>query len=184
MAGFSRLLSTLLRLALDAASLLGSLLRPRASLAAENLFLRKQLALFQERKVRPRRADGVTRLGLVLLSRFFDWKDALVVVKPGTLIHWHKQGFRIFWRWKVGRGRPPLPPNLRELIRAMARDNPSWGEERIAAELSLKLGTRVSARTVRKHMPRSTGPGSPGRAGIDRERWGSFVRNHASPDYS
>jgi transposase InsO family protein len=136
----------------------------------------KQLALFVERKAKPRRADGTTRLVLVLLLRLFDWKDALVVVKPETLLRWHRLGFRIFWRWKVMPGRPPLPPNLRELIRAMARDNPSWGEERIASELSVKLGIRVSARTVRKYMPRSTG--RPGRT-VDPERWGSFVRNHA-----
>ncbi|MBI3392089.1 MAG: transposase [Nitrospirae bacterium] len=151
-------------------------MRPRASLAAENLFLRKQLALFRERKVRPRRADGATRLGLVLLSRLFDWKDALVAVKPGTLIRWHRLGFRMLWRRKC-LGRPRLPRDLRNLVAAMARDNPTWGEERIAAELSVKLGIRVSARTVRKYMPRDW-QGRP-RQTVDSLRWGSFVRNHA-----
>lgn len=169
--------STIRSLTRDLLVFFGLVLRPRASLAAENLFLRKQLALFVERKIRPRRADGTRKLVLVLLSRLFDWKDALVVVQPGTLIRWHRLGFRIFWRWKVGRGRPPLPENMRELIQSMARDNPTWGEERIAAELSVKLGIRVSGRTVRKYMPRSLG-GRPGRS-VDPERWGSFVRNHA-----
>ena len=69
-------------------------LRSRTSLAAENLFLRKQLAFYQERKVKPRRADNPTRLTLVLLSRWFDWRDALVVVRPKTLVAWHRKGFR------------------------------------------------------------------------------------------
>ena len=75
-------------------------LRSRSSLAAENLFLRKQLAFYQERKVKPRRADNLTRLTLVLLSRWFDWRYALVVVRPKTLVAWHRKGFRLFWRWK------------------------------------------------------------------------------------
>jgi hypothetical protein len=68
-------------------------LRSRAALRAENLFLRKQLALYIERKTKPRRADDATRLALVLLSRLFAWRDALVVVKPETLIGWHRKGF-------------------------------------------------------------------------------------------
>ena len=74
--------------------------RSRSTLAAENLFLRQQLALFQERKVKPRRADDSTRWMMATLSRIFQWRDALVNVKPGTLIRWHRKGFRLFWRWK------------------------------------------------------------------------------------
>ena len=128
--------------------------RSRTALAAENLFLRKQLAFYQERKVAPRRFDNVSRFILVLLSRAFAWKDALVNVTPKTFIGWHRAGFRLFWRWKSRSGRPPIPLELRALIREMARDNPGWGEERIANELLLKLGTRVSPRTVRKYMPK------------------------------
>jgi putative transposase len=76
------------------------------------------------------------------------------VVQPATLIRWHRQGFRRFYRWKSTLGRPPIPADLQTLIRRMARDNPSWGEERIANELLLKLGLRVSPRTVRKYMPK------------------------------
>jgi hypothetical protein len=72
-------------------------MRSRTSLAAENLFLRKQLAFYQERKVKPRRADNPT---LVLLSRWFNWRDALIVVRPRTLVAWHRKGWRLFWRWK------------------------------------------------------------------------------------
>jgi len=123
--------------------------RPRVALAAENLFLRKQRALFQERKVRPRRADDSTRWMMATLSRMFQWRDALVNVKPDTLNRWHCKGFRLFWRWKSKpTERPRLPRDLRELIRRMAAEDPIWEEERIANELKLKLGIRVSPRTV------------------------------------
>jgi hypothetical protein len=121
-------------------------------LAAENLFLRKQLALFQERQIEPRHATDSTRWLMVVLSRLFDWRGALVVVKPDTLIRWHRKGFRLFWRWKSRpAGRPRLPKDLQELIRKMAAENPTWGEERIANELRLKLAIRVSPRTVQKY---------------------------------
>ncbi|MGB5277928.1 MAG: helix-turn-helix domain-containing protein [Gammaproteobacteria bacterium] len=80
----------------------------------------------------------------------------------------------VFWRWKSRPGRPRIPPELRTLIRAMARDNPGWGEERIANELSLKLGIQISPRTVRKYMPKRP-QGQP----RGDQRWSSFVANHA-----
>ena len=84
--------------------------RPRAALAAENLFLWKQLALFQERRVKPHRAEDATRWMMATLSRMFPWRDALVNVKPDTLIRWHRKGFRLFWRWKSKpTGRPACP---------------------------------------------------------------------------
>ena len=132
-------------------------LGPRRSVEAENLFLRRQLTLHQERGVRPRRVDAATRLSLALLSRLFDGRDALVVVRPETLIRWHRAGWRLFWRIKSRPGRPPIPLELRRLIRRMASENPLWGEERIANELLLKLGLRVSPRTVRKYMSSRAG---------------------------
>lgn len=159
----------------DLATFIWLILRPHGALAAENLFLRKQLAMFQERKLKPHRPDTPFRVALVLLSRLFDWKDALVVVQPQTLVRWHRQGFRLFWRWKSRPGRPRIPAELRALIRAMAHDNPSWGEERIANELLLKLGIRVSPRTVRKYMPKSP-LGQP----REDQRWSTFLRNHAT----
>ncbi len=137
-----------MRIARDVIRFLTLCLRPRTSLAAENLFLRKQLAFYQERKVRPRRADNATRLTMVLLGRHFDWRSALTVVKPKTFVTWHRKGFRLFWRWKSEAGRRPIPAELQQLIRRMARENPTWGEERVANELLLKLGLRVSPRTV------------------------------------
>jgi len=93
----------------DLARFLWLTLRPQNALAAENLFLRKQLAMFQERKAKPHRPDTPIRISLVLLSRLFHWRDALVVVQPQTLVRWHRQGFRLFWRWKSRPGRPPIP---------------------------------------------------------------------------
>ena len=161
---------------LDCGRLLSIGLRSRRALAAENLFLRKQLALFQERKVRPRRATDSTRWMMATLSRMFEWRDALWNVKPDTLIGWHRKGFKLFWRWKSKRtGRPRLPKDLQQLIREMATDNVTWGEERIANELKLKLGIRVSPRTVGKYLRR----GGPVRTPDPKQRWLTFVRNHA-----
>ena len=128
----------------DGLRVMALLARPRTALAAENLFLRKQLAFYQERKIRPRHFDNASRFMLVLLSHGFAWKDSLVNVTPKTFIGWHRKGFRLFWRWKSRPGRPRIPAELRALIREMALRNASWGEERIANELLLKLGIRVS----------------------------------------
>src|SRR5262249_48634046 len=167
--------STLYTLRVDAVCYLGLCLRPSMTLAAENLFLRKQLALYQERQVKPRRATSATRLALVWLGRWFDWRQALMVVQPATFLRWHRQGLRLFWRWKSQSGRPPIPADLQTLIRRMARENPTWGEERIANELQLKLGLRVSPRTVRKYMPKRVEHGRGQR--VSSQRWRTFVRN-------
>src|SRR5580700_8598836 len=137
--------------------------RSKGSLAAENLFLRKQLAFYKERRIRPRRTSHPARLTLLWLSRWFDWRSALTVVTPKTFINWHRQGFQFYWRRKCRSGRPPIPLELQQLIRKIARENSSWGEERIANELLLKLGLRVSPRTVRKYLPKvpAAPPGGP-----------------------
>lgn len=103
-------------------------LRSRTSLVAENLFLRRQLAYYQEHKLRPQRLTDVARFTLLLWSRLFDWKSALVIVKPDTLIGWHRKGFKLFWRWKARPGRPSLPLEIRELIVRMAKENPTWAK--------------------------------------------------------
>ena len=171
------LTGTLLTLLVDVGRFLRLCLHPAPVLAAGNLFLRKQLALYQERHVQLRRATNATRLALVWLSRWFNWRQALAMVQPDTFIRWHRQGFRLFWRWKSQPGRPPIPPELQALIRQIARDNPTWGQERIANELLLKLGLRVSPRTVRKYMPKPHDRGPGQRA--TSQRWRTFVRNHA-----
>jgi hypothetical protein len=106
----------------------------------------------------------------------------LAVVQPATFLRRHRQGFRLFWRWKSRAGRPLIPADLQALIRCIARDNPSWGEERIANELQLKLGLRVSPRTVRKYMPSAwtpvEGSASPPSAG---GRLSATMRRPSSP---
>jgi hypothetical protein len=149
-------------------------LRPASAIRAENLVLRKQLAAYLERGIKPRRLDHAARVSLSVLSRLFSWRDAIVIVRPSTVIRWHRLGWRIFWRWKSRAGRPRIAPELQRLIRRMASENPLWGEERIANELLVKLGIRVSPRTVRKYMP-STPPGRP----RGDPRWVTFLKNHA-----
>ncbi len=115
---------------------------------------------------------------MVLAARLFDWKEALISVRPETFTGWHHQGFKLLWRWKSRLvGRPQIPKNLRLLILAMARDNPTWGQARIAAELRLKLGIRVSPRTVQKYLLEDPKGGR--RQTIPSQRWMTFVRNHA-----
>ena len=170
------LMAILLTLIVDAAQFLRLCLRSPAALAAENLFLRKQLAMYQERNVKPTRATAATRLVLVWLGRWFDWRQAVAVVQPKTFLRWHRHAFRLFWRWRSRRaGADSI--ELQALIRHMAWENPTWGQERIANELLLKLGLRVSPRTVRKYMPKrlDRGPGNRVRPNAGR----AFVRNHA-----
>jgi putative transposase len=153
----------------------GGLFRSRAALAAENLFLRKQLALFQEREKKAKATTAADRFVFSKLSRFFDWRNALVIVKPATLIGWHRAAFRRFWRWKSRPvGRPLVPVEVRRLIRRMAAENQTWGEERIADELFLKLQIRLSPRTVGKYVRRFPRP-----RGSNDQRWAMFLRNHA-----
>ena len=105
---------------IDLLSLLFLLTRSRSKLAAETLFLRKQLAMYKERGIKPGRIVSATKLTLMSLSKLFNWKDSLAVVQPKTLIRWHREGFRMFWRWKSKMGRPQIPEDLRSLIRQMA----------------------------------------------------------------
>src|SRR6266581_3737689 len=170
-----RLLRTAVGVFLDLLTFFRLILRTSQAVAAENLFLRKQLALYVERKTKPHRATGAVRFTLAQLSRFFEWRDALTVVKPDTLIRWHRKGFRLFWKWKSQpAGRPRVPVEVRKLIAEMAENNPTWGEERIPDELLLKIGIQISPRTVRRYMP--TEPKHPG---MTSQRWMTFVRNHA-----
>src|SRR5215472_3066920 len=100
-----------------------------------------------------------------------------MIVKPETLMGWHGAGCKLWWRWKSRRGRPRVPHELRQLIGRMVRENPTWGEERVAAELSVKLGILVSPPTVRAYRPYEADP--KGRRRTSSQHWRSFVRNHA-----
>jgi transposase InsO family protein len=171
------LISTLLGVGAGLSCFLPSLFRSRSALVAENLFLRKQLAFYREHEVEPRRLTAAARVCLVVWSRLFNWREALMVVKPETLIGWHRKGFRLFWRWKSKGGRPRLPRNIGRLIADMAAENPTWGEERVADELAPKLGIYVSPRTVRAYWPEE--PTGSGHRNTRPQHWRTFVRNHA-----
>jgi len=170
------LAATVSNLSVDLLRFLKAAMRSRSSLVAENLFLRKQLAFYEEHEVKPRRLTDAARIALVFWSHWFEWKQALTIVQPETLIRWHRRGFKLFWRWKSKPGRPRLPRNLRELIAQMAKENPTWGQGRVASELSLKLGIYVSPRTVRAYWP-----SEPDRRcrRTSSQHWRTFVRNHA-----
>jgi putative transposase len=151
-------------------------LAPPHGCAAENLFLRKQLALFREREKKAMRTTPADRLVFSKLARWFDWRSALIIVKPATLIGWHRNAFRLFWRWKSRPvGRPRVTVELRDLIRRLAAENPTWGENRIADELFLKLQIRLSPRTVAKYSKQLPRP-----RGSRDQRWSSFLKNHAN----
>src|SRR4030095_658797 len=169
-----RLAQTIVGVAFDVLRLVVSFLRRSSAIRAENLVLRKQLASYVERGGKPRRAAHETRVTIALFTRMFDWRDAVVIVRPSTIVRWHRLGWRIFWRMKCRAGRPRIPTELRSLIRRMAAENPLWGEERIANELLVKLGIRVSPRTVSKYMPKRP-PGQP----RGDQRWSTFLKNHA-----
>jgi putative transposase len=146
----------------------------RAEVAAENLLLRQQLAvLLRPTRKRPRlrRCDKAFWVLARLLWR--RWGHHLVVVRPETVVRWHRQGWRLFWRWRSRPrlGRPRLSAEVRGLIAAMARDNPLWGSERIRGEL-LKLGIAVSRRSVQRYRRR--GPARP-----PSQTWRTFLANHA-----
>ena len=149
------------------------LLVNRIALVAENLALRQQLIVLQRSvKARPRirRQD---RLFWVWLSRLrCDWPAHLVIVKPATVVRWHRQGFRLYWRWKSKAkqsGRPKIDLEVRRLIRRMSRENPTWGRRRIRSELHF-LGYEVAELTVAKYMDSSGKPPSQG--------WRAFLNNH------
>ena len=133
---------------------LRAMLAPRVQLALENLALRQQLAICRQSVKRPKLRHR-DRIFWVLLSRFWtNWRTALAIVRPETVIKWHRMGFKLYWRWKsrAGKpGRPPIDREVRDLIRRMSRENPTWGAPRILSELAL-LGHNVAEGTVAKYF--------------------------------
>jgi putative transposase len=171
------ILTVLWELLRDGLQFLNVVARSRTAVAVEVLFLRKQLAYYQDHQIRPRRLTDAARLSLVLWSRLFEWKEALVIVTPSTFVRWHRKAFKLYWRWKSRGGRPALPKDIRQLIARMVRENITWGEERVADELWLKLGILVSPRTVGKYWPKQLG--GTGRTRTSSQHWRTFVKNHA-----
>ena len=148
-----------------------SIFRSRRELALENFVLRQQLAAPKHRHPRPRLTD-TDRLFWIWLSRIWSgWRSSVHIVEPDTVVRWHRQGFRYYWRWKSRqRGRPKIDPETRDLIRHMCQANSLWGAPRIHGEL-LKLGIEVSEATVSKYRIKRRGPPS--------QTWRTFLENHA-----
>ncbi len=161
---------------------LADLNRSKPELIAENMFLRQQLLILQRQVDRPKLTQRDRQILVLLASRIRAWRHALLIVKPDTLLGWHRQGFKLIWRRKSRnrQGRPPLDPKVVELIERMAVSNRTWRAERIQGEL-LKLGFTVSRGTVRKYMRRAR-KGLPSlNAG---QNWATFIRNHAGETWA
>jgi putative transposase len=155
-------------------SFVGTLLtsaKSRRELAVENLVLRQQLAVLKRSVKRPK-ITATDRVFWSLVLRWWPkWREALVIVKPATVVAWHRKGFSLFWKWKSRSrgGRPRVDNEIRTLVRQMACANVGWGAPRIHGEL-LKLGFEVRQATVSRYMPRRTR--------LPSQTWRSFLDNH------
>ena len=133
---------------------LRALFLTRHRLALEAVVLRQQLAVFKRKQPRPK-LDRLDRLFWIVLRQLWDgWSEALIIVKPETVVSWHRAGFRLFWRWRSQPrrpGRPKVHEEIRQLIRRMKAENPTWGAPRIHGEL-LQLGFEISEPTVSRYL--------------------------------
>jgi putative transposase len=152
---------------------LTSMCKTSAQLRLENLALRQQLMVLRRSAPKRLKLTPADRIFWVWLRRLWsDWKSALMIVKAETVIIWHRNGFRLFWTWRIRRGkpgRPSVPQEVRDLIRMLSRNNPRWGAPRIHGEL-LKLGIEITEPTVAKYMVRHRKPPS--------QTWRTFLDNH------
>jgi hypothetical protein len=147
--------------------------RSRVDTSLEILALRQQVAVLKRRRPRPA-LNGFDRLFWTTLRQLWPrWSDVLIIVKPETVVGWHRRGFRLYWRWRSRRrgGRPRASQEIRTLIRTMAIENLGWGAPKIHGEL-LKLGFDVSERTVARYLQRLRRRGDPSK------RWFVFLANH------
>jgi putative transposase len=154
-------------------SFLRALFTPRLELVAENLALRQQLAILNRTAKLPKLRPQDRLIWTTISWLWRNWRSALLIVKPETVVKWHRQGFQLFWRWKTrvaSPGRPKISAEIRDLIRRMSRENPLWGVPRIQAELQL-LGFNVAESTIAKYRIKVTKPPS--------QTWKTFLRNHA-----
>jgi hypothetical protein len=145
----------------------------RSDTALEVLALRQQVAVLKRKRPRPM-LNRLDRLFWTALRHFWSrWRDVLVIVKPETVISWHRAGFRLYWRWRSRRrgGRPKVTEEIRVLIRRLAQENPDWGAPKIHGELQ-KLGFVVSERTVARYLRQVQRRGDP------TKRWLAFLQNH------
>jgi len=145
----------------------------RTDTAVEVLALRQQVAVLKRRRPRPPLRPLDRLFWTLLRATWSRWKDALVIVKPETVVGWHRAGFRLYWRWKSRRrdGRPRIKEEIRVLIRRLAQENSDWGAPKIHGELQ-KLGFVISERTVARYLR------SLQRRGDPTKKWLAFLRNH------
>lgn len=151
------------------------LFRSRRELLLENLALRQQLTVLKQRHPQPRFAIPDKLFWVMLRRLWYSWKCALVLVRPETVVRWHRTGFNLYWKWlsrhRTGAGRRCVSRELRELIFRMVTENPTWGAPRIHGELKM-LGFDISERTVSRWMRKV--PRSP----VPAKRWAAFLNNH------
>lgn len=163
-------------------STIADLSRSKEELIAENMFLRQQLIVLERKVTRPKLRQRDRQILALLSSRIDAWQETLKVMKPDTLIGWHRQGFKLYWRKKSqgSRGRPPIAAETIALIEEMAINNRTWRTKRIQGEL-LKLGIRVSKGTVKKSMRRARKGLPPTNNG---QSWATFLANHAGETWA
>ena len=154
-------------------ALVRSLFANKADLAMENVALRQQLGVYKRKQPRPRLSDLDRLFWTALTDQFAGWADALVIVKPETVIRWQKKRFRDFWRRKSKPGRPTIDPQHIAFIKRISGDHPDYGEDRIALELEVKFGITHSQATIRKYMVKSSRP-----RGYSMT-WRTFLKNQA-----
>jgi transposase InsO family protein len=163
----------MIRLLLAFLSWLGAFFRSRHDLGLELIALRQQVGVLKRKNPRPRLSLCDRLFWLGLRRGWSKWASVLVVVKPETVVGWHRTGLRCYWRFLSRRcpGRPKVTTELRHLIRSMAAENPTWGAPRIHGEL-LKLGFEVSESTVSRYLAQGASPRDSG------QRWLTFLKNH------
>jgi len=147
--------------------------RSRSDIALEVLALRQQVAVLKRKRPRPS-LNRLDKLFWTSLRRYWPrWAEVLVIVKPATVVGWHRASFRLYWRWRSQPpgGRPQITKEIRELIQRLAQENSNWGAPKIHGEL-LKLGFQISERTVARYLRRL------GRCGDPAKRWRTFLHNH------
>jgi putative transposase len=157
-------------------SFLRAAILPRATLAMENTALRQQLTIYQRAQKRVRLRAGDRAFWVLLRGLWSAWDRSLIIVQPETVIAWHRQGFRLFWRRRsISRkvGRPRIPREHRAFIRRISGDHPEWGEDKISEEFDAKFGIHHSPSTIRRYMvQRSDGSRK-------TQTWHTFIQNHA-----
>jgi transposase InsO family protein len=176
-AGIDTLADPMLAVLVALLAALHSTVRSRAALAAEILALRHQLGVLRRQAPARLRLRRIDRIVWVLLSRAWsEWRHAVQIVSPDTVVRWHRRGFALYWRWKSrprGTGRPGIGADIQELIREMRAANPLWGAPRVHGELR-KLGIEIAQATVAKYLGRR--PRTP-----RSQTWRTFLTNHVSP---